>query len=67
MKPATREEKAHMSRVSALGCIVCKNEYGVFSPAELHHMRAGIGMAMRTLTGTSSRYARIITGSAVTG
>lgn len=42
----TKAEKKHLDRVAALGCIVCR-EAGVFSPAEIHHVRAGLGMAQR--------------------
>ena len=34
----TSDEKAHMSKVAALGCICCLNEMGVQSPAEIHHI-----------------------------
>jgi len=33
-----KKEKDHMDTVQQLGCIVCRNEYGVFSPAEIHHV-----------------------------
>lgn len=34
-------EKAHLDRVSSLGCIVCKASDGLFgwSDAEIHHLR----------------------------
>ncbi|HHY1018819.1 TPA: hypothetical protein ACVY19_006326 [Klebsiella michiganensis] len=35
-KSKTKAEKLHLSRVAALGCIVCRNlDYGE-SPAEMH-------------------------------
>ncbi len=34
-------ERAYVSRVCALGCIVCG------SPAEIHHIRHGMGMGQR--------------------
>ena len=37
----TAKEKAHLSRVAALGCIVCGAQ------AQVHHIRAGRGMALR--------------------
>lgn len=44
MKKAERE---HLSRVAALGCIVCRNlGYGE-TPAEIHHIRTGQGVAQR--------------------
>lgn len=44
---STAAEKRHLSRVAALGCIVCHNlGYGE-SPAACHHIRAGQGMSQR--------------------
>jgi len=40
-KSVTAKEKAYMGRVAALGCIVCD------SPAQVHHIREGQGMAQR--------------------
>lgn len=46
-RAATKSEKVWLSAVSALGCVVCRNlGYGL-SPAEIHHIRAGQGMAQR--------------------
>lgn len=46
-KPTTKAEKLHLSRVAALGCIVCRNlEYGE-SSAEIHHCSSGTGLAVR--------------------
>ena len=36
-----KAEKAHLSAVAALGCIVCK------APACVHHIRTGQGMGQR--------------------
>lgn len=33
----TADEKRHMDAVQAMGCIVCRLELSVFSPAEIHH------------------------------
>lgn len=38
---ATKSEKLHMSRVSSLGCCVCRNEFGLNSDAEIHHIGNG--------------------------
>ena len=39
--------KRHLSRVAALGCLLCKRlGYGE-TPAEIHHLREGQGMAQR--------------------
>lgn len=37
----TKSEKLHLSRVADLGCIICHQ------PAEIHHLRTGMGMAQR--------------------
>ena len=39
----TREEKAYMGRVAALGCIACRNTGREASPAIVHHIRTGQG------------------------
>lgn len=44
----TKAEKAHLSRVADIGCIVCiRMGYGL-SPAEIHHLRKGAGMGQRS-------------------
>lgn len=37
----TKAEKQHLSKVAELGCLICK------SPAEIHHLRMGMGMGQR--------------------
>ncbi len=37
----SKAEKQHMSKVAEYGCIICR------SPAEIHHIRSGMGMAQR--------------------
>ncbi|WNJ81666.1 Ref family recombination enhancement nuclease [Cedecea neteri] len=44
MKKAERE---HLSRVASLGCIVCRNLGFGETPAEIHHIRTGQGVAQR--------------------
>ena len=34
----TKSERQWMNAICQIGCIVCRNEYGVFSPAVPHHM-----------------------------
>ena len=34
----TKEESEWMSAVVDLGCIVCRNDLGLFSPCEIHHL-----------------------------
>ena len=39
----TKDKKIYLSKVAALGCVVCRNlGYGE-SPAEIHHIRTGQG------------------------
>lgn len=40
-KPANNLEKDHLSKVAALGCIICR------APACVHHIRDGMGLGMR--------------------
>jgi Recombination enhancement, RecA-dependent nuclease len=40
----TKAEKAHLTRVAALGCIVCRRLGIHDSPAEIHHPRTSAGL-----------------------
>jgi hypothetical protein len=43
----SKKDRAYLSRVAELGCVVCRNQgYGA-TPAEIHHIRSGQGVAMR--------------------
>ncbi len=43
----TKAEKRYMNRVAELGCYLCQHlGYGQ-TPAQLHHLREGMGMAQR--------------------
>ena len=43
----TKAEKHHMDRVANLGCYLCRHlGYGV-TPAQVHHLREGLGMSQR--------------------
>lgn len=46
----TKDERKHLSKVAALGCVVCRRVYGEHDPApvELHHPRSGVGMGRRS-------------------
>ena len=46
-KPPKKKEKEHMDKVQQLGCIVCKLERGIYTPAEIHHIRKHTGMGLR--------------------
>jgi hypothetical protein len=37
----TKAEKEYLNRVAELGCIICR------MPAEIHHLRTGMGLGMR--------------------
>ena len=39
--------KRHLSRVAALGCILCRHLGTPGTPAEIHHLREGQGAAQR--------------------
>ena len=43
----TKAEKAHLSKVASLGCIVCKRMGYEGTPAEIHHPRRGTGLGQR--------------------
>lgn len=47
---ATKREKAYMDRVAGLGCIVCRNSGFGETPAQIHHIREGQGLAQRAAT-----------------
>ena len=34
----TKAGKDHMGKVASLGCVLCRELYGVDSPAEVHHI-----------------------------
>ena len=42
-----KADRAHLSLVAQLGCIVCRNQGYGESPAEIHHIRSGMGLAKR--------------------
>ena len=42
------EEKAYMSAVAALGCWACRKDGIYDTPAQLHHVRGGVGMSQRS-------------------
>lgn len=42
-----KADSLHLSRVAALGCIVCRNQNLGETPAEIHHIRTGQGASQR--------------------
>ena len=46
-KSKNKAEKEHLSRVAALGCIVCRNEGLGETPAACHHIRTGVGRGQK--------------------
>lgn len=47
-KAATKDERHYMGLVANLGCALCRRHYSVFSPAEVHHARTGVGAGQRS-------------------
>jgi len=43
----TKAERRHLDTVAGLGCIACQNMGYPDSPAEVHHLRTGVGMGQR--------------------
>jgi hypothetical protein len=43
----TKAERAHLSRVADQGCIACSLMGYEGTPAEIHHIRAGVGKGQR--------------------
>ena len=48
----TKAERIHMDKVANLGCLICRKQGNLYSPAELHHIRDV------TLTGLGQRSKR---------
>lgn len=44
----TKADKQWLDDVSSLGCVACRNAGLGPSPAEIHHVRSGVGMAQRS-------------------
>ncbi len=60
----TKAEKAHLSPVAALGCIVCRNLQLGESPAEIHHVRSE--QVSAPITFTQFLFAHFTTARAAT-
>ena len=43
----TKAEKQYLDRVSSLGCYLCHALGYGYQPAQIHHLREGMGMAQR--------------------
>lgn len=43
----TKDEKLHLSHVADLGCIACRKMGFIGTPAEIHHIRDGVGIGRR--------------------
>jgi len=47
-KRATKREKEDMDRKARWGCVVCrKMDINVISPAQIHHIKHGLGLGQR--------------------
>lgn len=44
----TRAEKDHLAKLADLGCIACMNMGSPGTPAEIHHLRSGVGAGQRS-------------------
>ena len=44
----TKAEQAHLDAVVSLGCIACRKIGVLNSPAEIHHLRNGVGAGQRS-------------------
>jgi len=45
---ATKQVKEYMNRVANLGCICCHQLGFPDTPAEIHHIRSGVGMGQKS-------------------
>ena len=43
----TKDEKKHLDKLSAIGCVLCHLQGTPGSPSEIHHPRKGTGMGQR--------------------
>jgi len=43
-----KDEKAHYKKLFEFGCIVCRNVGFGYSAPHIHHIRHGVGLAMRS-------------------
>lgn len=46
-KKPTKAEREHLNRVASIGCIACLNLGITGSPAEIHHIKTGLGVGQR--------------------
>ena len=44
----SKDEKVHYEKLSQIGCIVCRNLGFGYSAPHIHHIRHGVGLAMRS-------------------
>lgn len=44
----TAAERRHLDAVARAGCVICRLHLGTYSPAGIHHVRAGVGMGQRS-------------------
>lgn len=43
-------EQRHMGIVASLGCVICRQFYGVRTPAQVHHVAEGSGVRSDFMT-----------------
>lgn len=44
----TKADKQWLNDICRLGCVVCSNLGNIGSPAEVHHLRSGVGAAQKS-------------------
>jgi hypothetical protein len=44
----TAGDRKHLAMVANIGCIVCRNNGNAGTPAEIHHLRDGVGIGQRS-------------------
>lgn len=47
-KRMNKSDREYLSRVANVGCIVCRNNGFHDTPAEIHHLRSGVGAGQRS-------------------
>lgn len=47
-KHKTKAERQYLNRVAEMGCIACKKLGFTGTPAEIHHIRNGVGLSQRS-------------------
>lgn len=46
----TKAERAHMGKIAALGCVICRRDHNVITPPQVHHIAEGSGKRSHFMT-----------------